>query len=161
MLRYRREGSTLFEVFGTQIIIGLGGGFLNVPAQLGVQAASSHQEVAAATAIFLTALEMGGAIGAAVSGSIWVTYIPKKLELYLPPESQGDAAEIFGKLTKALEYPMGSATRIAINRAYQETMDKLVVTAILVALPIIPLSLVMKNYRLDKVRCRPLFFLLV
>lgn len=156
MLRYRQEGSTIFEILGTQMIIGIGGGFLNVPAQLGVQASSSHQEVAAATAMFLTALEMGGAIGAAISGAIWGT-IPKKLEMYLPPESQGDAAEIFGKLTKALEYPMGSPTRIAINRAYQETMDKLLIMAILVSLPLIPLSLAMRNYQLDKVRYYPLF----
>lgn len=156
MLRYRREGSSIIEILGTQIIIGIGGGFLNVPAQLGVQASSSHQEVAAATAMFLTALEMGGAIGAALSGSIWTFCIPKKLEMYLPPESQGDAAEIFGKLTKALEYPMGSPTRIAINRAYQETMDKLLFTAILVSLPLIPLSLAMRNYQLDKVRYYPL-----
>lgn len=141
----------MLEILGTQIVIGIGGGLTNVPAQLGVQASASHQEVAAATAMFLTALEMGGAIGAAISGAIWTTYIPKKLEMYLPPETQGDAAEIFGKLTKALSYPMGSATRIAINRAYQETMDKLLITAILVSLPIIPLSLIMKNYQLDKV----------
>ncbi|KAK2765650.1 hypothetical protein FQN54_008506 [Arachnomyces sp. PD_36] len=150
MLHYRKEGSTVFEILGTQILVGIGGGFLNVPAQLGVQASASHQEIAAATAMFLTALEMGGAIGAAISGAIWTTYIPKKLEMYLPPESQGDAQEIFGKLTKALEYPMGSATRIAINRAYQETMNKLLLTAILVSIPLIPLSFLMKNYQLDK-----------
>ncbi|KKA25263.1 Siderochrome-iron transporter MirC [Rasamsonia emersonii CBS 393.64] len=150
MLFYRQEGSSVLQILGTQIMVGTGGGLLNVPVQLGVQASAHHQEVAAATAMFLTALEMGGAVGAAVSGAVWTHQIPRKLHAYLPPESQADADEIFGKLTKALSYPMGSPTRIAINRAYQETMNNLLCLALLVSLPIIPLSLLMSNYELDK-----------
>ncbi|KAJ9299746.1 hypothetical protein DTO271G3_2630 [Paecilomyces variotii] len=150
MLLYRTEGSSPAQILATQIIVGTGGGLLNVPVQLGVQASANHQEVAAATAMFLTSLEMGGAVGAAISGAVWTHSIPKKLRLYLPPESQKDAAEIYGKLTKALSYPMGSPTRIAINRAYQETMNSLLGLAILAVIPLIPLSLLMKNYNLDK-----------
>ncbi|KAJ9203176.1 hypothetical protein DTO166G4_203 [Paecilomyces variotii] len=150
MLLYRTEGSSPAQILATQIIVGTGGGLLNVPVQLGVQASANHQEVAAATAMFLTSLEMGGAVGAAISGAVWTHSIPKKLRLYLPPESQKDAAEIYGKLTKALSYPMGSPTRLAINRAYQETMNSLLGLAILAVIPLIPLSLLMKNYNLDK-----------
>ncbi|KAL1860026.1 hypothetical protein Plec18167_009511 [Paecilomyces lecythidis] len=151
MLLYRTEGSSPAQILATQIIVGTGGGLLNVPVQLGVQASANHQEVAAATAMFLTSLEMGGAVGAAISGAVWTHSIPKKLRLYLPPESQKDAAEIYGKLTKALSYPMGSPTRLAINRAYQETMNNLLGLAIIAVIPLIPLSLLMKNYNLDKV----------
>jgi hypothetical protein len=149
---YCRYGSPVAQILGTQIIIGIGGGFVTMPVQLGVQASAHHREVASATAMFLTALEMGGAVGAAISGAIWTHYIPQKLHMYLPQESQADAAEIFGRLTKALSYPMGSATRIAISRAYQETMDHLIRLAVIAALPLIPLSLIMSNYKLDKVR---------
>jgi hypothetical protein len=151
MLYYHKEGSTTLQILGSQTIIGMGGGLLNVPVQLGVQASASHQEVAAVTAMFLTALEMGGAVGSAISGVIWTSSIPEKLHMYLPAENQTDAAEIFGKLTKALSYPMGSAARTAINRAYQETMQMLLVTAVCVSIPLIPLSLLMKNYRLNMV----------
>ncbi|KAH8696081.1 siderochrome-iron transporter MirC [Talaromyces proteolyticus] len=154
MLLYRQEGSSAVKILGTQILVGFGGGLINVPVQLGVQASADHQEVAGATAMFLTALEMGGAVGAAISGAVWTRKIPQKLAEYLPPESQGDAAEIFGKLTKARSYPMGSPTRLAINQAYQETMNNLLWLAILVSLPIIPLSLAMRNYRLDQVKRR-------
>lgn len=152
MLLYRREGSSQVQILGTQIIVGIGGGLLNVPVQLGVQASASHQEVAAATAMFLTSMEMGGAVGAAISGAVWTHSIPRKLLVYLPEETRGEAEEIFGKLTKALSYPFGSPTRIAINRAYQETMNKLLVLAVIASIPLIPLSLLMINYRLDKVR---------
>jgi hypothetical protein len=124
---------------------------LNVPAQLGVQASASHQSVAAATAIFLTILEIGGAVGNAISGAIWTHNIPKKLALYLPPDIQDQATAIYGNVTLASTgWPIGSPERQAINRAYQETMHILLITAICVAAPLIPLSLLMKNYRLDK-----------
>jgi hypothetical protein len=45
---------------------------------------------------------------------------------------------------------MGTPTRIAINRAYQETMTKILTVAVLVCIPLIPLSLMMKNYKLDE-----------
>lgn len=151
MLLCRKEGSSALQVLGTQIIVGAGGGLLNVPVQLGVQASASHQEVAAATAMFLTSMEMGGAVGAAISGAVWTHNIPRKLGVYLPDEYKSEAGEIFGKLTKALSYEMGTPVRVAINRSYQETMNKLLVLALIATLPLIPLSLLMSNYRLDKV----------
>lgn len=160
MLFCRQEGATHLQVLGTQILVGFGGGLVNVPVQLGVQASASHQEVAAATAMFLTSMEMGGAVGAAISGAVWSHLIPQKLGQYLPEEVKPQVGEIFGKLTKALEYPMGSPARLAINRAYQETMNRLLTFAIIVTIPLIPLSLMMTNYRLDKVslKCFSYFF---
>ncbi|KKK18582.1 hypothetical protein P175DRAFT_0438590 [Aspergillus ochraceoroseus IBT 24754] len=155
MLLYRTEGSSMVQVLGTQVIVGMGGGLLNVPVQLGVQASASHQEVAAATAMFLTAMEMGGAVGAAISGAVWSHNIPRKLELYLPDGHKSEAQEIFGKLTKALSYDMGTPVRIAINRSYQETMNKLLVLALVATVPLIPLSLLMSNYKLDKMSESP------
>ncbi|KAL2384971.1 hypothetical protein RJZ90_001587 [Blastomyces dermatitidis] len=150
MLFFNKEGASTLATFIIQTVIGLGAGLLNVPVQLGVQASASHQEVAAATAMFLTSLEMGGAVGSAISGAVWTSAIPKKLALYLPAESQGDAKEIFGKLTKALSYPLGSATRIAINRAYDETFRRILTIAVCITIPLIPLSLLMVDYKLDK-----------
>ncbi|EEQ30695.1 siderophore iron transporter mirC [Microsporum canis CBS 113480] len=151
MLATHKSGKSTLQILVVQSLIGVGGGLVNVPVQLGVQASANHQQVAAATAMFLTALEMGGAVGSAVSGAIWTTYLPSKLVKYLPDETKGEATEIFGKLTKALSYPMGSPTRDAIIRSYEETMQTLLTIAICVCIPLIPLSLLMKNYELDKV----------
>lgn len=122
------------------------------PAQLGVQASASHQEVAAATAAFLTLLEIGGAVGAAISGAIWSGNIPGKLAEYLPDETKDRATEIYGSISLASNgWPMGSPTREAINRAYQETMTKILIVAVCVATPCIFLSLFMKDYKLDEI----------
>lgn len=152
MVRYRDESSSVGSIVGTQIALGIGGGMLNVPAQLGVQASASHQDVAAATAIFLTILGIGGAVGAAISGAIWTSTVPAKLALYLPESAKGDAMTIFGSIVTAQSYAMGSPERMAINRAYQETMYILLVVATCIAIPLIPLTLLMRNYKLDQVR---------
>ncbi|KAI9845220.1 MAG: hypothetical protein M1837_004975 [Sclerophora amabilis] len=150
MIRYRTEDSSTSQIVGTQIALGIGGGVLNVPAQLGVQASASHQEVAAATAIFLTILEVGNAVGSAISGAVWTANIPKKLAQYLPASAQSNAMMIYGNITLAQSYPMGGPERIAINRAYQETMHILLIIAVCVCVPLIPCALLMKNYKLNE-----------
>lgn len=152
MLRYRTEGTSPAMLVVCQILVGMGGGLSHVPAQLGVQASASHSEVGAATAAFLTTLEIGGAVGSAISGSMWSNSIPGKLEEYLPEGSKHHAKKIFGSVQYAsTHFPVGSPERIAINRAYQETMTSILMIAVVVALPLMPLSLLMKNYKLDEV----------
>ncbi|KAL8723051.1 MAG: hypothetical protein Q9225_000593 [Loekoesia sp. 1 TL-2023] len=151
MICYRTQASSTAQIVGTQIALGIGGGMVNVPAQLGVQASVSHGEVAAATAIFLTIVEIGGAVGSAISGAVWTANLPKKLSLYLPADAQGDATMIFGNITLAQSYPVGGPERIAIDRSYQETMNILLIIAACLSVPLLPLSLIMKNYKLDQV----------
>ena len=152
MIRYRTQDSSIAQIVGTQIAVGIGGGMVTVPAQLGVQASVSHGDVAAATVIFLTLLQIGGAVGSAISGAVWTSSILRKLTLYLPPGAQGDAAKIFGDLATATDlYPMGSPERAAINRSYQETMNILLIIAACFCAPLLPLSLLMRNYRLDRI----------
>lgn len=150
MIRYRLQDSSLASIIGSQIAVGIGGGCLNVPVQLGIQASVSHQQVAAATAVFLVSVEIGGAVGAAISGAVWTKNIPAKLALYLPEAAKGEAANIFNSVTVAGSYAVGSAEAIAIDRAYQETMNILLVIAICCAAPLVPLALAMRNYKLDK-----------
>ena len=153
MLAYRTEHASTGTLVGTQIAIGIGGGFLNVPVQLGVQASASHQQVAAATTVWLTLLEVGGAVGSAISGAIWSTYIPSKLQQYLPADQTADYIKIYASILVSSDYtlyPAGSPARIAINRAYQETMRYLLIGALCCATPIVPLSFFLKNYKLDE-----------
>ncbi|KAJ5058512.1 siderophore iron transporter mirC [Bipolaris maydis] len=153
MLAYRTQDASTATLVGTQIVVGIGGGFLNVPVQLGVQASASHQQVAAATTVWLTLLEVGGAVGSAISGAIWSTYIPAKLQQYLPEANAADWTTIYSSITVAADYatyPPGSPVRIAINRAYQETMRYLLIGALCCAAPILPLTFFLKNYKLDQ-----------
>lgn len=151
MIRYRTQSSSIPQTIGSQICVGVGGGMLNVPAQLGVQASVPHTDVAAATAIYLTVVEIGGAVGGAVAGAVWSANLLPKLQTYLPEASKGDAALIFGNLTIAKGFAEGSAERAVVVRGYQETMDLLLVVAVCLCVPLLPLSLGLRDYRLDRV----------
>lgn len=148
MFLYRSQYSSTMTILASQIVVGAGGGIVNVSVQVGIQAASKPEDVAMATALFLTGLEMGGAVGSAVAGAVWSHTMPKKLRLYLPPETQARANDIFSELSVALSYPAGTATRAAINRSYQETMDLLMGIGTSVSLVIIPLALAMEPFQL-------------
>lgn len=151
MIRYRSIGASTGQLVGTQIALGIGGGMLNVPAQLGVQASTDHQHVAIATAVYLTCVEIGGAVGSAISGVVWGKNIPTKLREYLPVAQKVNATIIYNDINNALLYPVGSPARDAVNRAYQETMHSLLIIAICVAVPVFLLACVMKNYDLDEI----------
>lgn len=151
MLRYRNSGSSTAQVILTQIIVGIGGGMTNVPAQLGIQASSLHQEVGAATALFLTIVSIGGAIGSAISGAVWSYNIQHKLMEYLPENAKGDVKEIVGSAVFAQTFAMGTPERIAIIKAYDETMKILLIIAVFVCLPMLPMALLMKNFKLDQI----------
>ena len=153
MIQYRRKGVSTLTLVVCQVALGIGGSLIHVPAQLGVQASASHQEVGATTALFLTLLEIGGAVGSAISGAIWTNGIPPKLRHYLPADLQDQASAIYGSVAVAADYntyPSGSPGRLAIDRAYQETMTMILIVAVIVAIPLLPLSLCMKDYRLDQ-----------
>lgn len=152
MIKYRSEGVSTGALVGTQIAVGIGGGMLNVPAQLGVQASTDHQHVAVATAVYLTCVELGGAVGAAISGAVWGRNIPSKLKLYLPDAAKMNAMTIYNDINVATSYAVGTPERAAINRAYQETMHTLLIVAICVTVPLFFLSLFMTNYKLDEMK---------
>lgn len=89
---------------------------------------------------------MGGAVGSAIAGVIWGHNIPRKLAEY---SDTIDSVAVYNSITNALAYPIGSEERMAINRAYQETMHTLLVVALCVSAPIVILSLVIRNAKLD------------
>lgn len=151
MIPFRTATSTVGQQIGVQICVGIGGGLWNVPTQLAVQAAVPHTGVAAATAMYLTSIEIGGAAGSAIAGAVWTGSLPGKLAQYLPKEQQGMAETIFGNLTLATSFPVGTPARDAINQAYQETMNSLLIVAVCLAAPVFLLSWGLKGYRVDRV----------
>ncbi len=135
----------------TQIIIGLGAGLMSVPTQIGIQASlsSTPRLVAAATCMYLMMGEVGGAVGAAISGALWGRLVPAKLDAYLPEASRQNASAIYSSVVVATSYPWGSPERVAIVRAYQEAMTSLLIVAVVFCVPVVVLALLMTDYRFD------------
>lgn len=104
----------------------------------------------------------GGAVGGAVSGIIWTTWLPKKLAEYLPNASPEELSQIFGSMSVALSYEPGTPERIGINQAYYTVQRMLNLAALLGLLPALISALMMENVRMshdtsaDKQRILPM-----
>ncbi|KAA8892923.1 major facilitator superfamily domain-containing protein [Sphaerosporella brunnea] len=148
MLFFRHHKNTIPVNAGIQVLVGIGGGFVNVPIQLGMQASVAPKDVACTTALFLTTLSLGGAVGSGVSGAVWSGLLKPKLQKYLPEEMAGEVDTIFGNFLKATELEWGSVEREAVVRAYDETMRTLLIVAVAVCVPMWLLAPCMKSLNL-------------
>ncbi|CCX15014.1 major facilitator superfamily-domain-containing protein [Pyronema domesticum] len=151
MMFFRNIDTSIGAIIGIQIMVGIGGGFINVPCQLGIQASVSSQDVGCATAVFLTMISLGGAVGSAISGAIWSSLLKRKLQNYLPTESLPELELIYGDFNKAASYGMETATRTAVRQSYDETMHMLLIVAICSCIPLLPLGVFMRGLKLDTV----------
>ncbi|ERT02017.1 hypothetical protein HMPREF1624_00312 [Sporothrix schenckii ATCC 58251] len=157
MLVYRTADAGTFRLVATQVAVGAGAGLMSVPTQIGIQASvsSTPRLVAAATAVYLTMGEAGIAVGAAISGALWARLVPAKLELYLPEPARQNASAIYSSVVVATSYPWGSPERMAITRAYQESMTSLLTVAVAFCVPVLILALMMTDLRFDTIPTSP------
>jgi MFS family permease len=102
----------------TQIFIACAGRAIVITEQIAVMAATDHQYVAVVLAIQGMFSSVGGGIGSSIATAVWTGIFPNKLAEYLPAESQDALLSIYASLPVQLSYPKGTATRIAIERAY-------------------------------------------
>jgi MFS family permease len=147
---FRGPSNPLVYVLFSQIVTGIGGGMFHVPVQLGIQAVAKHQEVAIATAMFLTFTSLGGSVGSAIAGAIWTGYLPECLEYYLPNMPAAERQRIFDDFEFAMSFPRGSPERDGIVSAYVDVMKRLTRTATLSALPMLIFVFAMKEVKLDR-----------
>ncbi|KAM7222442.1 Major facilitator superfamily domain containing protein [Rhypophila decipiens] len=135
----RTREATAVSLFAAQGILGAGAGLMHVVTQLIVQASCGTNKayVGVATAAFLTLVEVGGAVGAALSGAVWGRVLPGRLRLYLPEGVKDRAGEIFSSVKVARSFEWGSLEREAIGRSYQETVTVLLWIALGLCLPLL------------------------
>lgn len=73
---------------------------------------------------------IGGAIGSSIATAIWTGVFPGRLRRYLPAETEADWATIYGSVTEQTSYPVGSATRNAIDQAYGDSQRIMLIAAV-------------------------------
>ncbi|KAL2795397.1 major facilitator superfamily domain-containing protein [Aspergillus keveii] len=105
------------------VFLSLSGGILTSTPQIAAMSSARHQHIAAVVAVLSMFSSIGGAIGATVSGVIWQDIFPAKLLEYLPLEEQPNLPMIYGSIDVQISYPIGSPTRIAIQRAYTDAQE--------------------------------------
>ncbi|KOS18443.1 Siderophore iron transporter mirB [Escovopsis weberi] len=118
MIKFRQPDVNIGYLIMCQIFIAFAGGTIVICEQTAVMAATSHQFVAVVLAIEAMASAIGGAIGLTVSAAVWQSVFPKRLREYLPESELPNFQSIYSSLEVQLSYPMGSPTRVAIQKAY-------------------------------------------
>ncbi|KAM0269039.1 hypothetical protein ACHAQH_009850 [Verticillium albo-atrum] len=128
-------------------LLGVGRGLAQVSLQVALQAAVSNEEIAVATAVYLSSLGFGSNLGTTISGGIWNSILPRKLRANFPA---AEARKIFGSIVVAQNYTMGSAERDDINEAYRETQQTLAIGSLCVGTILIVLAWLANNVKLGE-----------
>lgn len=120
LLIYFREPNThIGYLIMCMLFIALGGGCIMVTDEIAILAAVREQQhFAVAIALISMLASVGSAAGLTISSAIWQNVLPNRLARYLPPEDLPNLAMIYSDITTQLLYPIGSPTRLAIQRAY-------------------------------------------
>ena len=152
MIHFRQSHVDIGYVVMCQLFIAFAGGTLVICEQLAVMAVSKHQNVAAVLALLGLCSSIGGGIGAAVSGAIWTSVLPRELNNRLPEAIRDQYLYIYSSLPVQLSYAWGTPEREAIIDAYGATQRLMVIAATAVmAFSFLWVSL-WKNIRLEDVK---------
>ncbi|KAL6248286.1 hypothetical protein RBB50_004541 [Rhinocladiella similis] len=126
LIHFREPTGNVGYIVMCQIFIAFGGGAIMITDEIAILAAIKEQQYfAVAIALVSMCSNIGQAVGLTVSSAIWQDILPKKLELHLPEEELPNLAMIYTSIVTQLSYPVGSPTRLAIQRAYGDTQKYL------------------------------------
>ena len=151
MIHFRSPNGYIGYIVMCQIFISFGGSIFIMIEQLAILSVVDHQHVAAVLALLYVVGNVGGAIGNTISGTIWTNTFETALLKYLPADAMDALEDIYNDLDTQLSYPVGSATRLAIQEAYGYSQKRMLIagTAI-VSLSLIWMFLI-KNVNVKKV----------
>ncbi|KIL92195.1 hypothetical protein FAVG1_04603 [Fusarium avenaceum] len=127
-------------------LLGVGRGFAQVSLQVSLQAVMEYEQVAIATAVYLSSVGLGSNLGVTISGAIWNSLLPRKLVAFFGEE---DGRKIFGSIVVAREYEVGSTERNAIDECYRQTQQTLAIGSVCVSGVLLVLVYLVRNVKLD------------
>ena len=129
MIHFNKPSGNIGYIVMCQIFIAIGSGAMMITDQTAILAAVKEQQYfAVAIALVSMCANIGSAVGLTASSAIWQDIMPKKLAEYLPREDLQNLAMISMDIVTQLSYPVGSTTRLAIQRAYGEVQKYLFIT---------------------------------
>ncbi|OKP13164.1 Siderophore iron transporter mirB [Penicillium subrubescens] len=129
MIKFRQPDSNIGYIVMCLIFVAFGGGTLVICEQMTVMAISAQRNIPAILAIEGVVASIGSALGSTDAVAMWTGVFPVKLKEFLPSSAQGELTAIYGSLSTQLSYAKGTATRDAIDHAYKETQNLMLITA--------------------------------
>jgi MFS family permease len=129
LIYFRQPDSHIGYVVMCFIFIATGQGIIVISDEIAILAAASHEYVAICIAVLGIFSNIGGAIGSTIASAVWQSSLPNKLTEYLPADQLQNLTMIYGSIDTQLSYPVGSPTRLAIQRAYGDAIQALLATS--------------------------------
>ncbi|KAM5350726.1 hypothetical protein ACJ41O_007231 [Fusarium nematophilum] len=126
-------------------LLGVGRGLAQVALQVSLQAVLENEQIAVATAVYLSSLGFGSNLGVTVSGAIWNSLLPRKLDAHFGAQ---EGQTIFGSIVVAQNYTVGSPDRNAIDECYRETQQTLAIGSVCVSGVLLVLVYLVRNVKL-------------
>ncbi|KAJ5407632.1 hypothetical protein N7509_001515 [Penicillium cosmopolitanum] len=151
MIYFRKPGMRVGYQVMCQIFISMGGAVFIIVEQLAILAAVDHQHFATALALLNVVGTIGGSAGYTICTAIWTNTFYKALSNYLPAEAQSNIDMIYDDINTQLEYPVGNATRTAIQAAYAYSEVRLLATGVGIMALAIAWTMMIRNIDLKKV----------
>ncbi|KAL2676512.1 hypothetical protein Neosp_010272 [[Neocosmospora] mangrovei] len=131
----------------SKTLLGVGRGLAQVSLQVSLQAVLANEQIAVATAVYLSSLGFGSNLGVTISGAIWNSLLPKKLNANFGEEVGG---KIFGSIVVAQNYTVGSPERNAIDKCYRQTQQTLAIGSVSVSALLLILAYLVQNVKLGE-----------
>lgn len=128
LIHFRVPGTNIGYIVMTQIFIAVAGGTAVLCGEMAMMAPSDHQHIAVILAILNLFSSVGAAAGGTVSTAIWTSVFPVRLDRYLPKDV--DRKRVYGSIIWQLAYKTGTPERAAINRAYGDTQQLMLITSL-------------------------------
>lgn len=124
------KSGTIAGLVMAKILWGIGRALYRTTNHVAIQAAASRGELSIATSIFAMASSIGGTVGTAISGAIWLNVVPDQLAEKLPASAKAKAAEIYGSMVVAQSYLKGTPEREAIDSVYADTLKIMAIVSL-------------------------------
>ncbi|CAI7641460.1 unnamed protein product [Penicillium glandicola] len=150
MIHFRQPNMNVGYQVMCQIFLSIGGATFILVEQIAILAAVDHQHVATALAVLNVVGTIGDSAGLTISTVIWQNTYMKALLRYLPESAMPNLNNIYEDLATQRSYPVGSPTRLAIQKAYAYAELRLLSVGCGIIVLAIPWIMLMKDINLKK-----------
>ncbi|KAL1654308.1 hypothetical protein SLS61_003315 [Didymella pomorum] len=130
LMYFREPMGNVGYIAMSMVFMAVGSGTIMITDEIAILAAVKEQQhFAVAIALVSMCASIGSAFGLTVSSAIWQEQFPKALMKYIPPEDMANIETIYMDIVTQMSYPIGSPTRIAIQKAYGDGQKYLFIAA--------------------------------
>lgn len=150
MIYFRRPNMNVGYQIMCQVFLAIGGSIFILTEQISILATVDHQHVATVLAILNVVGTIGDSAGLTISTVIWQNTYLKALYRYLPESAMSNLESIYESLPVQRGYPVGSATREAIQKAYAYAEVRLLAVGCGIIVLAIPWTIMIKDVDLRK-----------